>query len=80
MTHHQDTIEALKETAVSVPELTALAWGIKDDHQEVLGHAKGMLLAAQRAGEKLLRAKKLVPHGQRRTRASRSARQSATCG
>jgi len=59
-----DTITALKATALSVPPLTALAWEINDAHQEVQDHTKGMLLAAKRAGEKLLEAKKEVPHGQ----------------
>ncbi|MBB4284530.1 DUF3102 domain-containing protein [Roseospira goensis] len=64
------SLEHLKTTALTVPPLTALAWEINDAHQEVQDHAKGMLLAAKRAGEKLLEAKEEgkrtgeIPHGQ----------------
>ncbi|WP_299444619.1 DUF3102 domain-containing protein [uncultured Rhodospira sp.] len=58
-----DTIETLKSTALSVPPLTALAWEINDAHQDVQDHAEGMLLAAKRAGDALLKVKTECKHG-----------------
>jgi hypothetical protein len=45
----QDTVEALKDTALSVPTLTTLEREFKEVHREVQDQAKGLLLSAKRA-------------------------------
>lgn len=47
-----------------VRPLDALAQRINEEQHQIEHHAKGMLLAAKAAGEALIEAKKMLPHGQ----------------
>lgn len=58
------TTDTITTALVPVIDLPFLAGEINDAHRQAGHHLRSMLLEAQRAGQALLRAKALVPHGQ----------------